>query len=404
MSMSGLENKYERELLSVMKHAPLPGSPELPPEWTGTVGCEFAPVDASFVIESKGEREQPDAPYFASITSFTPSEPGWQDLAFGLQPRPDDTGRALDAREDHSQRPSSLRGAVRHEANAFQFAWRIQTARQRAQVLASMGALASTARFHQSALSAVQQKLTVHLAAFLSVADQLNVEQTRTASAIKHFSVLYQESHRTTRAQIADALGGLSEFTGQMELSSATAGSLGEALRTMSRSWATFAEAAHSPPQIDRMVEQVKLALGTFADLCSAAKGSFPSSVAFAEGAERQIGQLVEEGHVRKARELLQHALAVYPESVGLKGWQKVLARPTVRRVKEARARSRRTEYEWLKQHACEYEGEWVALNGDNLIAAAPKLADVMRRARASGEAADALFHFVPGRRQGQDV
>lgn len=403
MSMSGLENTYERELLSVMKHAPLPGSPELPPEWTGTVGCEFAPVDAAFVTEIKGKPEQADAPYFMSGTASTPSESEWQSLVFAQRLRSGEGGRAPDAINTPRGPAPSCCEAVRHQANAFQSAWRIRTARQRAQVLASMGALASTARFHQSTLSAVQQKLTVHLAAFLSVADQLNVEQTRTAGAIKHFSVPYQESHRTTRAQIADALGGQSEFAGQGELSSATAGCLGEALGTMSRSWATFAEAAHAPPQIDRMVEQVKLALGAFADLCSSAKGSLPSSVAFAEGAERQISQLVEEGRVRKARELLQHALAVYPESVGLKGWQKVLARPTVRRVKGARARSRHLEYEWLKQHGREHQGQWVALGGDRLLSAGPKLADVISQARASGEAADPLVHFIPEQRTERD-
>lgn len=48
----------------------------------------------------------------------------------------------------------------------------------------------------------------------------------------------------------------------------------------------------------------------------------------------------------------------------------------------------RRREYEWLRQHQVEYAGQYVALQGDQLISHADNLRELYRLARAAGCAA----------------
>lgn len=42
-------------------------------------------------------------------------------------------------------------------------------------------------------------------------------------------------------------------------------------------------------------------------------------------------------------------------------------------------------EREWIKQHRHEYAGQWVALDGDRLIAASPNQAEVWAAVKADG-------------------
>jgi len=227
-----------------------------------------------------------------------------------------------------------------------------------AEALPDTAALTSVARVYEGAISPLQDVLTLQRAATLGPADELLDELTRATHAANCFSLLWQEKQRATREHLAEFVRRLDEFAAQVKLPSVTTSSLADALTTF-----------------------------------------IPSGAAVAELAEREIRQLLEEGRVRRAREVLGNALSLAPESASLKGWQKVLARPRVRRVKGARARSRRLECEWLKRHAREYEGQWVALSGDKLVAAGPKLAEVLTQARSVGQAAEALFHFIPARR-----
>lgn len=61
-----------------------------------------------------------------------------------------------------------------------------------------------------------------------------------------------------------------------------------------------------------------------------------------------------------------------------------------------ASGRSLEGEKRWLRAHAGEYPGCWLALDGDRLIAADPDL-DVVRAAASQDGAVDPLFHFRPG-------
>jgi len=108
------------------------------------------------------------------------------------------------------------------------------------------------------------------------------------------------------------------------------------------------------------------------------------------------IQRLLEQGRIHQARATLVWALSNRPESEVLARWRRVLAPARARLTGQATGRSRQREQAWLREHAPEYQGQWVALDGDRLLAAGSKLAEVRERARATGRLAQALLHFVP--------
>lgn len=57
--------------------------------------------------------------------------------------------------------------------------------------------------------------------------------------------------------------------------------------------------------------------------------------------------------------------------------------------------RSREAEFAWLREHAHEYRGQWVALDGARLLGAALRLRDLMAQITASDRARRPLFHRV---------
>lgn len=57
--------------------------------------------------------------------------------------------------------------------------------------------------------------------------------------------------------------------------------------------------------------------------------------------------------------------------------------------------RSRDAEFAWLKEHAEEYRGQWVALDGVNLLGSALRLRDLLLRLGPLGQGRNPLFHRV---------
>jgi hypothetical protein len=53
-------------------------------------------------------------------------------------------------------------------------------------------------------------------------------------------------------------------------------------------------------------------------------------------------------------------------------------------------------ERAWLKEHAHEHPGCWMAVYGDQLIAASPRLQEVLTAARAAGKGDDPILFFQP--------
>jgi hypothetical protein len=71
-----------------------------------------------------------------------------------------------------------------------------------------------------------------------------------------------------------------------------------------------------------------------------------------------------------------------------------VLAPPRVKPVSVV-DRPRHDEYAWIREHGPEYAGQWVALDGRRLLAAAAKLNDLLRQLGPQGRQRDPLFHRI---------
>lgn len=71
-------------------------------------------------------------------------------------------------------------------------------------------------------------------------------------------------------------------------------------------------------------------------------------------------------------------------------------AKPTLdKRVPCEPMKDRAREMKWIEEHKCEYAGQWVALDGDRLIAASPLQQEVWEAVKADG-AELPLVHRIP--------
>jgi hypothetical protein len=91
---------------------------------------------------------------------------------------------------------------------------------------------------------------------------------------------------------------------------------------------------------------------------------------------ERQIRSLLAEGRIWEAQELLESAGDRVPAGSTIR---KVLDPP---RIQESDLRDvdRSAEFHWLKTKAPEYQGKWVALVGEDLVAATDTLKELLAR------------------------
>lgn len=71
-----------------------------------------------------------------------------------------------------------------------------------------------------------------------------------------------------------------------------------------------------------------------------------------------------------------------------------VFAPPVVKRS-TLLDRDRSAEFAWLRAHAKEYAGQWVALDGGKLLGSGFLLRDVLDRLSAAERASNPLFHRV---------
>jgi hypothetical protein len=105
---------------------------------------------------------------------------------------------------------------------------------------------------------------------------------------------------------------------------------------------------------------------------------------------------LLEQGDVEGARALIGELEAKWPDSSRVQHFARVLAPPQARRRKGEQGRSLHRERAWLRVHAREYSGCWLALQGDRLIAADPDLDVVLQAVEQSTEGVDPLVYFQP--------
>jgi Family of unknown function (DUF5678) len=91
---------------------------------------------------------------------------------------------------------------------------------------------------------------------------------------------------------------------------------------------------------------------------------------------EERIRSLVEEGRILEARDLLKEAGDQVPAESNL---GRILGPPRVSKS-DLLDVDRSPEFLWLKKHAHEYQGKWVALVEENLVASSTTLKELLAR------------------------
>ena len=113
-----------------------------------------------------------------------------------------------------------------------------------------------------------------------------------------------------------------------------------------------------------------------------------------------QLRADVSGGRIEEARAAVKDLAARWPDSERVQYWSRVLAPPTARTMTGPDPRSRPLDREraWLREHAREHPGCWLAVYEDRLIAADPDLEVVLTRANQTPEGQHALLYQQPGR------
>jgi hypothetical protein len=105
-----------------------------------------------------------------------------------------------------------------------------------------------------------------------------------------------------------------------------------------------------------------------------------------------EIRALVAAGDVARAREILatlDDQLRAHP---AVAKWARALRPPEVRVGGHESSRSVDESAPWLRAHAAEHFGQWVALRGGALVGAHAELAELQRDLERRGEHQDVLF------------
>jgi len=112
-----------------------------------------------------------------------------------------------------------------------------------------------------------------------------------------------------------------------------------------------------------------------------------------------QLNDLIANAPINEARAFVSELQQRWPESEEVAYFARVLAPPVVRGVsgEKYRARDLSAEIEWLREHATEYPGSWLALAGGQLLGSHRELKALLAEIRGIPEAESALLHFQPG-------
>jgi hypothetical protein len=133
-------------------------------------------------------------------------------------------------------------------------------------------------------------------------------------------------------------------------------------------------------------------------DLSETSVALHPPIPADEEEAIKLLGRLIGESAVEEARALAREAAQRWPDSPRVQKWAYVLEPAKARVVPGPPAPPSDQERAWLRQHAHEYPGQWVALLGDQLIAANADLSKVLEAVKQTGREREVSLHFQPDR------
>ena len=115
-----------------------------------------------------------------------------------------------------------------------------------------------------------------------------------------------------------------------------------------------------------------------------------------AEGAVH-VKQMIDNGDIETARELLKAHLEWWPEDPALKQLAIALTRPTARVVSSEGRRQWREERQWIRRHGQEYPGQWLAVSGASLVDNDVDIEVLRTRLSADRGSANVLLHYQPG-------
>ncbi|MBI4470506.1 MAG: hypothetical protein HY650_14410 [Acidobacteria bacterium] len=105
---------------------------------------------------------------------------------------------------------------------------------------------------------------------------------------------------------------------------------------------------------------------------------------------------LVAEGAIPEAREKIKLAKESGLASAQPDRWARFLEPPTTRVVKAGKRTSRDKEFAWIRANAARYEGQWLALYEDRLVASGEALTEVLKTVKEQGAEDLVLLHFQP--------
>jgi hypothetical protein len=107
-----------------------------------------------------------------------------------------------------------------------------------------------------------------------------------------------------------------------------------------------------------------------------------------------RIQDFLEEGNLLAARALVNEALEKGADEEGLTLLREILTPPRVTRSQETGA-GRASELRWLEANWTAYRGEWVALEGERLLAHSPDLDKVVAVLREARLRRSPLLHHI---------
>jgi hypothetical protein len=107
-----------------------------------------------------------------------------------------------------------------------------------------------------------------------------------------------------------------------------------------------------------------------------------------------RIREFLHSGDFRGARALVAEAREHGSMEPELDKLEKLVAPPTYR-LSPARGFDRSAEIQWLREHADEYRGQWVALIGRELLGHSAELRDLMKHLRAEAPDVPALLQYI---------
>ncbi|HKI06535.1 MAG TPA: DUF5678 domain-containing protein [Thermoanaerobaculia bacterium] len=106
-----------------------------------------------------------------------------------------------------------------------------------------------------------------------------------------------------------------------------------------------------------------------------------------------EIQRIFESGTLRGAREVAAEGLNLYPDHAELRRLHHALRPTEVRMLPGYKIPDRQDTFEWIRDKAESYRGQWVAVLGTDPIAASPDLEEVRQAVRSRKLPARPLFH-----------